>query len=342
MRMKIVNYPFYEDFNPCTGHTRIASLSFPPALFPVALQRKTHKMKAPTVFCFFAAFYLVFSISDITVGQPNFKDNIKYSDVGGEELKLDLAQPSSGDGPFPLIICLHGGGWSAGHRNDVRWLLPQLTQHGYIAVTVSYRFAPNYPMPAQIYDVKAAVCFLRANAVKYNIDSDRIGVIGFSSGGHLAMMLALTDHSDGLEGYVQCTSTKIQAAVNFVGTGDFTNQSPPLSKEAEKVVQEYYHTTYNELRKGIFGTLDVNDPIYTITSPITYIDKNDPPILSLHGTEDEFISSENARHFDQAMKNTGAQHEMVLYEGEGHHFSQETMKIAIDKSFRFLDDQLKR
>lgn len=299
-------------------------------------------MRAYLIFCLSITFFSLFIVSSNTVGQPHIEDNITYAEMGGEKLKLDLAFPTSDDGPFPLIICLHGGGWSAGHRDDVRWLLPLFTQRGYIAATVSYRFAPKHPMPAQIYDVKAAVCFLRANAVRYNIDVDRVGAIGFSAGGHLAMMLALTDPSDSLEGYMWSQSSKIQAAVNFVGTGDFTSPSPPLSQEAEKIVQEYYYTTYDELRKGIFGTLDSNAPIYTLTSPIAYIDKNDPPILSLHGTEDEFVSLEKVRHFDQVMKNIGAVHEMVLYKGEGHHFSPQIMQIAIDKAFSFLDDNLKK
>ena len=274
--------------------------------------------------------------------EVSIRNGITYAEVDGQKLLLDLAVPLEGDGPFPLIICLHGGGWSAGHRSDVRWLLPELSKRGYAAATVSYRLAPEYPLPAQIHDVKAAVRFLRAHARHYNLDPHRFGAIGFSAGGHLAMMLGLTGPADGLEGQVGVTgpSSKVQAVVNYVGAGDLRGPRKPLSSEAEKIVRNYYHKSADELWKSVFGTSDVSAPIYATMSPIVYADASDAPVLTFMGTEDEFISLERTHRFDEEMKAAGAQHELVIMDAERHNFSRAAMQHAAKRSYAFLDIHL--
>jgi acetyl esterase/lipase len=143
-------------------------------------------------------------------GWPLVEDGITYAVANGIELKLDLARPSTGKGPFPALIYLAGNGWGwygginrTQHSVEIR----SAARHGYVAASVDYREArrggtgaSQNVFPSQVHDVKAAVRWLRANAAKYNIDPDRIGAAGWSSGGHLALMLGLTSASDGLEG----------------------------------------------------------------------------------------------------------------------------------------------
>src|SRR5579872_1932702 len=108
---------------------------------------------------------------------PNvvFESGIDYTNPDDQHLKLDLARPKDGDGPFPAILCIHGGGFRAGSREGYDGLCIRLAEKGYVAVTITYRLAPKYPFPAAIHDTKAAVRWLRANAAKYHIDPQRIG-----------------------------------------------------------------------------------------------------------------------------------------------------------------------
>ena len=107
-----------------------------------------------------------------------FEKDIEYTNSDNQHLMLNLARPEKGDGLFPAILCIHGGGFRAGTRDGYDGLVKQLAARGYVAVTVEYRLAPKYPFPAAIHDVKAAVRWLRANAAKYHINPDRIGVTG--------------------------------------------------------------------------------------------------------------------------------------------------------------------
>src|SRR4051794_17183983 len=86
-----------------------------------------------------------------------FEPNIEYANPDGQHLQLDLARPKTGDGPFPAIVCIHGGGFRAGQRQSYDTLCKSLAAHGYVAITVTYRLAPKYQFPAAVHDTKAAV-----------------------------------------------------------------------------------------------------------------------------------------------------------------------------------------
>src|SRR5262249_4168776 len=126
--------------------------------------------------------------------------DIVYAKVGDKELKLDLARPPEGKGPFPVVVLFHGGGWRMGNKRDVRGWLPFLAEHGYVEASVGYRLAPDYTFPAQIEDAKTAVRFLQANAEKYGIDKERFAAMGWSAGGHVSCLLGLTGEKAGFEG----------------------------------------------------------------------------------------------------------------------------------------------
>jgi len=118
--------------------------------------------------------------------------NLVYGKGGDTDLLLDLAMPKSGAGPFPAVMFLHGRGWREGSRQDMSQFIEGMAGMGYVSVTIEYRLVPAARFPAQVEDCKAAVRWLRANATKYRIDQDHIGVVGFSAGGHLASMLGVT------------------------------------------------------------------------------------------------------------------------------------------------------
>src|SRR5260370_6788886 len=115
-----------------------------------------------------------------------FESGIEYTNPDNQHLQLNMARPKQGDGPFPAVICIHGGGFRAGKREGYDGLCIRLAQQGYVALTVSHRLAPKYPFPAAIHDVKPGVRWARANAAKYRIDPEHIGVTRCSAGGYLA------------------------------------------------------------------------------------------------------------------------------------------------------------
>src|SRR5436309_2755482 len=153
-----------------------------------------------------------------------FERDIEYANPDDQHLKLNIARPKEGDGPFPAVLCIHGGGFRAGSREGYNGTILKLAQNGYVAITVSYRLAPKYQFPAAVHDTKAAVRWLRANSKKYHIDPERIGVTGGSAGGHLAQMLGVTTDVKEFEGDGGNAkeSIAVRCVVNVYGANDFT------------------------------------------------------------------------------------------------------------------------
>src|SRR4051812_46859339 len=168
-----------------------------------------------------------------------FTPDITYATVDGEELKLNLSRPKDAEAKqLPLVLVIHGGGWAAGNRNGHNDLTWKFAQQGYVSATISYRFAPKYPFPAQVQDVKAALRFLRGNAEKYGIDPAHVGAVGFSAGAHLSMMLGAMDKADGLDdvGDFKEQSSKVQAVVSFFGPTDL---GAPFPEVTQPILQKF-------------------------------------------------------------------------------------------------------
>src|SRR5215467_6213510 len=129
-----------------------------------------------------------------------FESGIEFANPDNQHLQLNVARPKNSDHLLPCVLCIHGGGFRAGNRDSYNPLLIKLAGRGYVAVSTSYRLAPKYQYPAAIFDVKAAVRWLKSNAGAYQIDPDRIGVTGDSAGGHLAQFLGVTADVKQFEG----------------------------------------------------------------------------------------------------------------------------------------------
>ncbi len=164
-----------------------------------------------------------------------FEEGLEYSAVGGRQL-LDIARPKTGDGPFPAVVCIHGGGFRAGSRERYRSIAYYLAQHGYVAATIDYRLSPRHQFPAAVEDSKAAVRYLRANAARFNLDPDRIGATGGSAGGHLVLMLGVTGGVAEFEGSGpnQEFSSAVQAVVNQFGPTDLTASYEPGARASTR------------------------------------------------------------------------------------------------------------
>ncbi len=239
-----------------------------------------------------------------------FEPNIEYSNPDGQHLQLDMARPKTGSGPFPAILCIHGGGFRAGTRQGYDGLCLRLAQQGYVAVTVTYRLAPKFQFPAAIYDVKAAVRWLRANAKKYSIDPERIGVTGGSAGGHLAQFLGVTGDAKQFEGDGGNPeqSSKVACVVNYYGPSDFT-KSYGKSVDAAEVLPLW-----------LGGNLDQARQKHIMASPLYWVTPDAAPTLCIHGTDDKYVNHEQAVWLVDKLKAAGVEAELLTLQGAGHGF----------------------
>ena len=252
------------------------------------------------------------------------------------DLKLNLARPLNGKGPFPALIFLFGGGYEKGFKEVWTEEIKEAAKRGYVAAAIDYRLTsvrdesgqPKYPFPAQLQDAKCAVRWLRANADKYNIDVNRIGVMGFSAGGNLALMLGLTDSSHGFEG--GCgdikISSRVQAIVNLDG---FTNS------------ELYYPIRSYFIEPWLGGTPEQEPERYKNSSPTMYGSADDPPVLSICGALSKAILSQ-VELLDEKMKEVGAYHKLIVRENVGHaRMALMNFKGGVSPIWEFLDKYLK-
>lgn len=268
------------------------------------------------------------------------EDGVVYGKAGDMELKLDLARPD-GNGPFPAIVFVPGGGWYLGNRQGYRDEIEEAARRNYVAVTISYRLmqfdetkkettTASPIFPAQIHDAKAAVRWLRASAGKYHIDPNRIGVTGQSAGGHLSLLVGLSDHQSKLEGESGNLdqSSRVQAVVNVFGPTDMA-----ACYQTSSVAWIF--------RLFMGGTPDEVADTYKFASPITYVSQDDPPVLTLHGDKDLLVPVAQATTLDEKMKAVGASHTLKVFKGQRHGFAGEYRIRERDAMWAFFDEHLK-
>ncbi len=258
-------------------------------------------------------------------------DDLVYTRVGDRDLKLDLARPA-GDGPFPGVLVIHGGAWRGGNKGDTRALVERFAREGYVAVSPQYRFCPQDPFPAQVHDVKAAVRWLKGHAAEYKLAPDRIGAVGFSAGGHLALMLGVTDGDDGLEGPdvpAGAPDTRIRAVVNYFGPTDLAADDIPLVSRPL-------------LRDFLGGTVAQKPELAKQGSPLTFLTKDDPPVLTFQGTKDPLVPHSQAVKLMEAMSTLGVPGRVELIVGGGHgDWGRAEIERTVEDAVRFLDRTLK-
>lgn len=262
--------------------------------------------------------------------EVELQENVQYGTGGGEPLTLHLAKPKGAEGPCPVIVYIHGGGWRAGskdgHRDDIRRAAAQ----GYVAASVGYRFAPAARFPAQIEDCKCAIRWLRAHAKELNIDPNRIGAIGFSAGAHLSMILGAMDSADGLEGEGGWPeqSSKVQAVVAYFGP---TNFNSPYPDRTVPIIEEF-----------LGGTPQEKPDAYRLASPITYVNKGDAPMLLFQGTNDILVPYEQAFEMVTALSKAGVPGRVEILLGKGHGWANDDLAHTRQVGDEFFSNWLKK
>ena len=257
-------------------------------------------------------------------------NDIPYSRANSIELRLDIAYPVEGEGPFPAVVVLYGGAWRVGNKWGNRPTLAQFAKRGYVAISPQYRHCPRDVFPAQVHDVKAAVRWLRSHAAEYRVDVDHVGAMGFSAGGHLSLMLGVTGPEDGLEGDVPAgsPSSKVQAVVNFFGPSDLTATDVP-------------EVSVGLVRDFLGGNPQDRRDLAVKASPVTFLTKDDAAILTFHGTKDQLVPYTQSIRLADAMTRVGLPGRVELILGGGHGWTGPEMKRTMNNAYDFFDESLK-
>jgi len=244
-----------------------------------------------------------------------FLPDVVYGKGGGKDLKLDILRPKQPPvEPMPVVVYIHGGGWKGGSKAAMPPLCNRLAQQGYFCASVEYRLSQEAVFPAQIEDCKCAIRFLRAHAKEYKIDPDRIGVWGHSAGGHLVALLGTAGDAKDLEGAGgwQDQSSRVQCVIDCFGPTDFT-----VIPKGLEGVKEQMSSPVTQL---LGGPVLENMEKAAKASPITYVSKDDPPILIMHGDQDPLVPLSQSQKFYEALKKAGVDATLHIVKGAGHGF----------------------
>ena len=222
------------------------------------------------------------------------KKDIVYRQVDSTSLQLDIYRQKHLKKAAPVLIFIHGGGWSKGERSDYLPYLLDYAQKGYVTVTVSYRLSGVAHFPAAVDDVQSAVHWIRAHAEEYLIDPEKIALIGGSAGGHLAMMVGYGEDDP---------DEKVQAIVNLYGPTDLTTE---------------YARNRGECLSFLGISFQERPDLYEAASPRTHISRDDPPTLIFHGTIDALVPVSQSDSLHQWLDRTGVPNEYHRLKGWPH------------------------
>jgi acetyl esterase/lipase len=271
-----------------------------------------------------------------------------YSIVEGfRPLEMDVFVPAQGEGRFPAVVWVHGGGFLSGSRQHppLEWpaalLFQSLIDAGIAVASIDYRHAKEAPFPAQLHDAKAAVRYVRRYAHALGIDPDRIAAWGESAGGHLAALLGLVQNDEALEGGEASgrVSSSVTAVIDFYGVSDLE-----LMPKFGEAFPEEYRSLIPDLGP------DAVDPVETLlegssfmaergpgaASPLRYVHPDAPPFLIVHGDSDFIVPAEQSERLAAALSAHGAPNDLVLLPDVNHVFMNGDPLPEIQRGVEFL------
>lgn len=241
---------------------------------------------------------------------PAIETDIVHSRIGGRDLHLDFIAPATASGPAPVLVWIHGGGWRAGHRRDNHEGMRGFAKLGYASISAEYRLTTEAKLPAQTDDICAALDWVAAQAQARNLDPKRVALVGGSAGGHLALLT-------GFHGRIP-DGMRIRAIVNIAGP---TNLSFALSLPAgDDALRASSGMDSRQLVAALVGSDDRADKSYGDASPMTWVRRDVPPVMTLQGRDDPIVPPIQAMALHAALRAVGASERLVLVSG-GHDFT---------------------
>jgi acetyl esterase/lipase len=270
--------------------------------------------------------------------------NISYASLSSAQ-KLDIYLPDEGDGPFPVIISIHGGAFMFGDKADGQ-LNPMLEglKHGYAVVSINYRLSGEALFPKNIHDVKAAIRWIKANATTYKMNPGKLAAWGGSAGGNLSALAGTSGDVKELEDLSLGNpkqSSHIQAVVDWFGPTNFLLMDEQLIATGNGKPD---HSEVNSPESKLMGQKITEIPTkVALANPETYISKDDPPFLIEHGTKDQLVPTQQSVNFAAKLTSVLGKEKVTLHllEGAKHGGPQFETKENLELVFRFLDAILK-
>jgi acetyl esterase/lipase len=243
--------------------------------------------------------------------------NLAYVEGGHHRQVLDLYVPEKAAAPRPLVVWIHGGGWSGGDKAGCPPLRQGYAEQGYAIASLNYRLSQDAVFPAQIEDCKAAIRWLRAHARDYGLDPDRIGVWGSSAGGHLVALLGTSgDVAEFDVGAHRGISSRVQCVLDDYGPTDFAQMDAHRLPAATLA-----HGVPGSPESRLLG-VDVGDAgnarEVTRANPITYVTGDDPPFLIVHGDLDPLVPHHQSKLLFDALRAAGVRVRLNTVKGGGH------------------------
>jgi acetyl esterase/lipase len=257
-----------------------------------------------------------------------FHENIAYANDTLKKHLLDIYLPAQAKPNLPLVVWIHGGAWMKNDKYaDMGYMkntINELLAHGFAIASIDYRQSTDAIFPAQIQDCNAAIVFLSKNAKKYGLDNHRFALMGFSAGGHLASLLALSLNNDVKSFQAPNTTEKfsIKAVVDFYGPANLMLMPHPAEKDL----------ALDPLTLLLGATYLERPDLVKQASPVTYIDKNDPPFLIINGEKDESVPKEQSILLSAQLRTVGIDNELIIVKGAPHYgvmFDTEEIRTKI-------------
>jgi acetyl esterase/lipase len=260
--------------------------------------------------------------------------NINYNNDTLQKHLLDIYLPPGSNGKsLPLVILIHGGGWLVNDKYaDIGYMkktVAEIVGGGFALASIDYRFSTQAVFPAQIQDCNRAVSFLYDNAGKYGFDKNRFAVMGFSAGGHLASLTGLSKNNN-VENFFMPSTNKsfsFKAVVDFYGPAELILFPGADDEKSPEGI--------------LIGAAPLVRPdLAKAASPVTYVDKNDPPFLIIHGEKDELVSPKQSRLLSAWLNGVGVQNELIIVKDAPHFGIMFDTDDVRNKVMSFLKKQL--
>lgn len=260
--------------------------------------------------------------------------NIPYNNDTLKKHLLDIYSPTDVKGKIPLIIFIHGGGWIGNDKYADMGYMPNtinaMLENGFAIASIDYRFAMQAVFPAILQDCNKAVSFLYDNADKYNLNKSRFALMGFSAGGHLASLMGTSQNNKVDNLYFPNTYRpfKYKAVVDFYGPTDLVLLPGNEDAKSPEAI--------------LIGATPLTRPdIAKAASPITYIDKNDPPFIIFHGEKDNIVSNKQSKLFSAWLNHFEVKNELTIVKDAPHFGTIYDVEEIRTKVISFLKNNLK-
>lgn len=262
-------------------------------------------------------------------------------------MKMDILQPKSKE-KLPAIVFVTGGGFINANKDNGLQLRMHLAESGYVVSSIEYRVAPTARFPEPLEDVKASIRYLKANADKFGIDPDRVGIVGGSAGGYLTAMAGTTSGTKTFDkGENLGVDSSVKAAVDLYGLSDLTRIGDDYDENVQKAhasagATEALWVNGSPVFGGKDGGILANREAAEKANPIHYITKKSAPMLLMHGTADTVVSPSQTDLLFQALQKEGIPSKRYLVEGAAHGGIYWNQKEVLDIITDFFDGYLKK